>query len=480
MAVRYGTSLDEALFGDSGNDSIYAFGGNDYLYGYAGNDLLDGGAGADAMYGGTGDDWFYVENADDNVVEYAGQGYDAVWSSIDYTLGNNLEVLVLRGSSHLDGTGNALNNELYGNSGDNTLNGLDGNDTLYGGSGNDRLIGGIGADILEGGAGNDTYDVDNAGDVVTESASQGYDWVFSSTSFTLGDNVESLVLDGSGHLGGAGNGLDNEIYGNDGNNTLRGLGGNDNLYGGHGNDNLIGGAGADGMYGWTGDDWYYVDDAGDRVVEYADRGYDAVFSTIDYTLGDNVEVLVLQGTGAIDGTGNALDNELYGNEAGNDLVAGLGDDQLSGHGGDDALYGQTGNDLLKGDGGNDHLFGGSGNDTLNGGAGNDVLQGDSGYDVATGGKGFDTFIFNELMSTDQITDFERGLDLIDLSMVDARSDASGNQSFDYIGGGNFTGVSGQLHFKNGYVEGDVNGDAVADFSIQVLNVTGLSASDFYL
>ena len=41
---------------------------------------------------------------------------------------------------------------------------------LNGGAGNDTLNGGAGADTMIGGTGNDAYNVDNAGDVVTEAS----------------------------------------------------------------------------------------------------------------------------------------------------------------------------------------------------------------------------------------------------------------------------------------------------------------------
>ena len=148
-----------------------------YLYGYDGNDTLDGGTGNDSMAGGVGDDSYVVDSAGDVVSEAAGAGTDRVNASVNYTLGANVENLTLSGTA-TSGTGNDLNNIIYGNSNANTLSGLAGNDTLYGYDGNDTLYGGNGNDYpgrrrpatipWQAGAGNDTYVVDSAGDVVSE------------------------------------------------------------------------------------------------------------------------------------------------------------------------------------------------------------------------------------------------------------------------------------------------------------------------
>jgi Ca2+-binding RTX toxin-like protein len=67
---------------------------------------------------------------------------------VTWTLGANVEKLVLTGPAAIDGTGNADDNALIGNAAANTLNG---------GAGNDRIDGGAGNDTLWGGAGNDTF-----------------------------------------------------------------------------------------------------------------------------------------------------------------------------------------------------------------------------------------------------------------------------------------------------------------------------------
>jgi Ca2+-binding RTX toxin-like protein len=81
-----------------------------------------------------------------------------VQSTVSYTLGANIEKLVLLGTAGMSGTGNALANVLIGNSGANKLSGLGGNDIIDGRAGNDTLTGGAGADVFlfSKGSGKDT------------------------------------------------------------------------------------------------------------------------------------------------------------------------------------------------------------------------------------------------------------------------------------------------------------------------------------
>ncbi len=112
---------------------------------------------------------------------------------------------------------------------------------------------------------------------------------------------------------------------------IGGLGGDDIMYGDAGNDVIDGGAGADGMTGGTGDDTYYVDSAGDTVIEANGEGIDQVFSTVSFSLvGQYVEKLTLTGGGNTNGTGNSLANTLTGNSGSNVLNGRTGADVMTG------------------------------------------------------------------------------------------------------------------------------------------------------
>jgi type VI protein secretion system component Hcp len=247
-----GTAGNDILPGLGGHDTILGFAGNDTLDGGIGNDTLDGGTGNDVMTGGLGDDSYVVDSMLDSVIENAGEGTDTVTASTHYRMTTNVENLILSGSADLQGYGNDLANTITGDTGSDLLNGL------------------AGADAMSGGLGGDAYFIDNAGDVVTENANAGNDTVYASIDYTLAADVEYLVLQGSA-LSGSGNSLSNSIVGNARNNILDGK------------------AGADSMYGSAGDDRYFVDNAGDVVVENPGEGRDMVFASTHYRLTPNVE-----------------------------------------------------------------------------------------------------------------------------------------------------------------------------------------------
>lgn len=254
------------ILGQAGPDSITGGVGADLIYGIAGNDTLAGAAGDDLLDGGTGND---------------------------------------------------------------VLSGQSGNDTIYGQDGTDTINGGAGADLLIGGPGGDTIVVDHAGDNVVESRSwDGTDLVIASVDFRMGrDHIENLELRGTAILG-AGNGLTNDIRGNNEDNILDG---------GKNNDTLTGGAG---------NDTYLVRAPGDLVVEAKGSGdADVVKAFRAYELTANVERLYLQtlrndagqGIAGVNGIGNALDNLIVGNPFDNVIVGREGSDTLRGQAGADTF-----------------------------------------------------------------------------------------------------------------------------------------------
>ena len=202
----------------------------------------------------------------------------------------------------------------------------------------------------------------------------------------------------------------------------------------------------------------------------------------------------LQGslTGADVLTGNSGDNYLAGN-GGNDTLSGMaGIDTLGGGIGADTLDGGTGNDDLSGGLGNDRLLGGTGDDTLRGDDGNDTLSGGAGKDSFAGGAGADRFVFaagdfggKTAVTADLILDFTQAdADKIDLKLVDASTKVAGDQAFSFIGTLAFHNVAGELRYVQSggstYVQGDTNGDGVADFWIGLSGLLSLKAADFVL
>ena len=365
----------------------------------AGNNTLNGGAGNDTVSYSTATAGVTVSLASGSNQNTGGAGNDTL---------SNFENL----------TGSAFNDTLIGDGNANVLTGGASNDTLNGGAGNDTYVFGLtdGADTITESSGTDGIVIQsngaalasldfsdsnaattNAGNLVMAFNGQQ---ITVNNQFAGGGNVvETLTFGGGGTFAGyqlgtgaytlitddisprsaasgnniiVGSSAVETLTGGTGNDLLFGSGANDTLTGGDGNDLLVGGAGTDAMSGGTGDDTYVVDTA-ESVTELAGEGTDTVASSVTYTLGANVENLIITGSGSIDGTGNALANVIAGNGSANTLS------------------------------------GGDGADTLRGGAGNDTL---------TGGNGGDTFVFDSapgLGNIDTITDFASGLDTLSLS-----------------------------------------------------------------
>ena len=516
--------LPSEINGTDRNDDILAnargFWEDEVVNGFAGDDTLDGGFGADTMNGGSGNDVYVVNDAGDVVNEREGGvdqgGVDQVRSYIDYTLGADIENLILWGTDHVDATGNAGANRIQGNSGNNMLQGLDGDDTLladlgddtleggegndqlfgaggddtlrgdagndelFGEDGNDRLEGGDGNDLLEGdagddtmvgGAGDDEYVVEQTGDVVVETAGGGNDTVRAAASFDVGADNEIEVINTVNQAAttainlSATNG-NNELRGNEGANVLdgrgghdliQGFGGDDRLLGGAGNDTLFGGAGADTMAGGSGDDQYVVDNAGDQVNELTGGGNDTVRVSVDFNAGTGSEIEFL----ATVDQSQATALNIFATDSDNEVRGNNGSNELHGRGGNDSLLGYQGDDTLLGGDGHDTLFAGAGDDSVEGGSGNDRLQGDTGRDTLKGGADADVAFGSE--GDDSLEGGDGGDSLEGQDGNDiVKGDAGQDTLFGGEGDDSLEGGSGDDTMQGDAGDDTLKGDAGAD------------------
>jgi len=386
IASYYSGASFDAIYGGDGDDvldgSPSQYGAA--LYGEAGNDTLIGSYNGQTMAGGTGDDLYFVNGDFNSVIENAGEGTDEVRSSIaSYTLTANVE--------NLRGVGN-FSQTLNGNALDNKITGGSFNDTVTGGDGNDLLDGGVGADTMAGGAGNDVYYVDNAGDVVTENAGEGYDEVRTTlATYVLPANVEKLTYVGTGNF------------------TYTGGGGNDDVAGAGGNDFFdLSQGGADKASGGAGTDAFAFGAAfGAGDVVDGGAGFDTVGLQGDYTGANrvtigagqlvNVETLnLMRGTGTPSAydvvwqDGNLASGQrmtIYaGNLAPGENVSFDGSAETHGY---FIIFGGQGADDLKGGSGSDGFYFGPGKfsqaDRIDGGGGTVNQIGlDGSYDFEAG------------------------------------------------------------------------------------------------
>ncbi|MAW87437.1 MAG: hypothetical protein CMJ42_13000 [Phyllobacteriaceae bacterium] len=524
----WGMGGDDELYGGEDNDVLDGGEGNDLIYGAEGDDHIIGGAGADRLYGGAGYDRLSYR------VSAAGVQVDLNGGSA--ATGGDAEGDMIVGFERLDGsahadrlTGNADNNFVFGDAGDDVIEGGAGADLLDGGDGVDTLsyassAAGVTIHLSDAGGGSGFSGGDAEGDSVF-----GFENLTGSAfDDTLTGNRHANVLDGgagddrfnSAHgvdaddtwYGGAGNdsafftgatavvfsmagGTMQNRYGGGGEGTVSGI---ENAYGGDGNDLLIGDAGAnilsggegfDGLYGGAGDDTIYGGARGDLI------GGGAGADTLDG--GDGYDTLFYMDSDA--GVRVWLGgNEVSGGFAEGDTIASFEnvmgsnhDDRLIGSYQVNRIEGGAGDDVIAGYNGNDTLIGGDGNDTIYGNNDDDRLTGGAGRDVLFGGDGNDVFAYMELSDNgllfadrDRIQDFVHGGDRIDLSALDADTGMAGDQAFAFSGRF-FTGEAGQVRaYEWGgltFIEGDVDGDRMADFRIELAGTgLGIDASDFVL
>jgi Ca2+-binding RTX toxin-like protein len=193
------------------------------------------------------------------------------------------------------------------------------------------------------------------------------------------------------------------------------------------NDNLtMTATGIGQAYGSSGTDKITLTDCRDGVVVLA-GGLDAVVVTANGGPAFHLDLVAIEqlvltngsdqvtmaaGLGLVDtGRGN---DQVTGRLLDDMILLGNGRDLADGGAGNDTIWGDNGRDILRGGDGNDLLSGGNNRDQLFGGAGADTLTGGGFNDLLTGGTGADVFVITPASGTDRITDFEPGIDRIDL------------------------------------------------------------------
>ncbi|MEP2769821.1 MAG: calcium-binding protein [Paracoccaceae bacterium] len=434
----------------TGTGGTLAFGLTDFADSVIGNDMnnvFTPNQGDDTIDGGGGFD----------LVRYDSSGVEAVtvdlstgvasgiWNGSAFT-DSLINIEGVRGSRDEGDVliGAAADEMFWGEGGNDSIAGGQGDDTLFGEADDDLLEGGRGNDIIDGGDGIDTTTYENASAGVTVKLAKGE--AFGGDNFDLLTDIENLI--GSDHddklvsdLGA------NVIDSGDGDDIVRSLGGNDTINSGFGNDEVFG-----------------VGDA----------------ETID--LGDGNDVARTKGGNDYVDTGDGDDRALTG--GGDDIAIGReGQDEFFMGSGNDTAFGGFGEDTLNGGSNADVLDGGPGDDRVRGDDGVDHLNGNSGNDLLNGGANADTFWFFDIhsMGRDRITDFEDGLDVINLSdwgfasAADVLALASSAGGFDQHTRITFTdGVNDQ---KRDIVIENLD---LADFDASDITLTGVNPFDIVI
>lgn len=217
-----------------------------------------------------------------------------------------------------------------------------------------------------------------------------------------GNQVGNTLVSGAGNDTVYGNGGNDALWagaGDAGADQFFGGAGNDKLGGGAGNDTLVGGMGGDQLFGGSGNDWLSAGAASGATT--TDSG--------------SITNAAWGGSGS---------DRVDGDNTNDQLGGGSGNDTIYGHGGNDTFYGgkdasgdTVNHDFIVGGAGNDLVFAGTGNDTVSGEGGNDTLWGGLGNDQLSGGDGSDLFGFAASSGADSITDYQLGIDILDISQT---------------------------------------------------------------
>ena len=289
----------------------------------------------------------------------------------------------------------------------------------------------------------------------------------------LGDGNDKFFGGNNGEIVGDGNGTD----------TLKFGGGNDRY-------DAVGNTGSDGLDVIDGGKNGAINPSANQYADTynASSAASAVRINID-TVFHLDDVVTSFGLNATEAKGSAADigttDKITGFES---VFGGMNNDVIFGNAVANYLGGGSGDDVLYGLAGADYLDGGDGVDHLLGGGGKDMLSANMG--PGFGDTFVDTFYFRALSDTapgaanrDVVTDFEDGVDLIDLTGIEAATAVS----LTFIGTNvAFTGTAGDLRAvwagsNSTVVQGDINGDKKPDFAIEIFDnghTTAITGADF--
>lgn len=180
------------------------------------------------------------------------------------------------------------------------------------------------------------------------------------------------------------NGVNGDVYGEDGDDRLTGNSAANDLNGEAGNDIIRGNGGADALNGGDGNDYLFADHL-DTLS--GGEGYDRVIASAS-SLGLTLDM----GASTVEFVRATKYTDVI--DASTALV-GVYIDSAQGH------------DTLTGSAQNDRFFAGSGNDVVNAGAGDDIIDGHTGEDTLSGGDGNDVFYVDHLDTLDGGAGYDR-------------------------------------------------------------------------
>ena len=455
---------------NSSADLLIGNAGNDTLVGGVGNDTLSAGAGAAVLIGGSGNNTFIINNTSDTVQETTAGHNNAVLSSVTYSLPTNVNILILTGSGNLTATANSANDSIRGNSGADVLIAGGGVDTLAAGSGLATLVGGTGAD---------TFIVNNASDVIQSASASSENVVLSSVTYVLPTNVGQLILTGVANIEGTGNAAPDTLTAGAGQDTLVAGSGAATLIGGGGNDTFVinsasdlvqdgvtstantiqssvndtlvsnvntlvftgtaaltgtansandtltSNTGADTLVGGTGNDTFVINNSADVIQDASTTAVNVAQSAVNYSLGANINTLLLTGTAALVGIANGGADTLISNTGADTLVGGTGNDTFVVNSSDVVVQGNSATSNLIESSVSYTLpsnvdaltligtaaISATGNataDVIQAGSGTDTLFAGSGVATLIGGAGPDTFVVNSVSDVVQDSTFVAG------------------------------------------------------------------------